>query len=96
VPWRRVLKGQAMSTTSDLTRAIWLWLLQNGGRWTAAEVAEALRKESMPVFDALANMSRRRLVQDYEPVEGERRKRYGVTGTCCVPQGMCVAEVQIC
>lgn len=86
-----------MAATSDLTRAIWLWLLQHGGRYTAAEIAHGLGKDTDPVFAQLTAMCTRGLVAKFPPESSDgRRLRYGVTGLCGIPQGMRVAEVQAC
>ncbi len=79
---------------SDPNRALWLWLLQKGGAWTAHAVAHQLRLHASDVFWALTAMTRRGLVEKQSPEPGSRRLRYAVTGTCLVPNGLCVGEVQ--
>ncbi len=75
-------------------RRIWLWLCVNGGKWTAREIAVRTGGDSIKIFRALHGMARRELIAKYPPAEGERYQRYAVTGTCLVPLGVCVAEVQ--
>ncbi len=79
---------------SQFNREVWLWLLQRGGYWTAEEMARTTGHDSQQLFRALHGMSRRQLVAQVAPAPGSRKKRYGVTGTCLVPLGLCVAEVQ--
>jgi hypothetical protein len=77
-------------------RRIWLWLCTEGGKWTARELAQRIGGDSQEIFRALHGMHVRNLVEQFEPDAGGRYKRYGVTGTCLVPIGLTVAEVQAC
>ena len=79
---------------TDESKDIWLWLFHAGGAWTAYEVARQLRRDADEVFWRLSGMARRGLIVKLAPAIGSRRLRYAVTGTCLVPNGMCVAEVQ--
>lgn len=79
---------------SDPSRSLWLFLLHQGGQWTASEVARRNDISAAEAFQALTAMSRRNLVEKFEPAAGKFRLRYGVTGTCSVPSGFSVAEVQ--
>lgn len=81
--------------TSEFTRTIWLWLLNEGGFWTAAEIARKTEKEVDEVFNCLTAMSRsdRNLVKKQQSPHS-RRLVYGVDGTCLVPCGLALAEVQ--
>lgn len=79
---------------SDKNRALWLWLCSRGGYWTAQEVAQHYGGDSVDIFRSLHSMHRRDLVAQFPPEEGGKRKRYGVTGTCLIPYGVCVAEAQ--
>lgn len=85
-----------MTAILDDTRELWLWLLHRGGKWTAQEVARTHGGDSQQIFRRLHAMHRRQLVEQFPPEAGSRFKRYGVTGTCLVPVGMAVAEVQAC
>lgn len=77
------------------TRDVWLWLMQSGGRYTAHEVAEHFGWDSDYAVERLFTMARDNLIEKFPPEPGQRRKRYGVTGLCNVPQGLRVAEVQV-
>lgn len=75
-------------------RSVWLWLFREGGRYTAAEIAKQFGWHVDYALACLFSMQRHNMIQKFPPAEGSRRQRYGVTGTCRVPQGLCVAEVQ--
>lgn len=79
---------------TDPSRDIWLWLFHDGGAWTASDIAQQMHRETDDVFWRLSGMERRGVVVKMAPSPGCRRLRYAVTGTCLVPNGMCVAEVQ--
>lgn len=79
---------------SDKNRKLWLWLCTEGGKWTALELAKRYGGDSKDIFRSLHAMSRRDLVAQFPPEDGQIRKRYGVTGTCLVPFGVSVAETQ--
>ena len=82
-----------MKASQD-TRTIWLFLLNVGGYWTASEVANRIGYKTEVVFNALTGMERRGLIKKHK---GEKTHRlvYGVDGTCLVPCGLSVAEVQV-
>jgi predicted transcriptional regulator len=85
-----------MPLIADDNRELWLWLFRDGRALTAREVAREMGREPEKVFWQLNQMSqkRRSLVEIMPAREGDRRFRYAVTGTCRVPVGMHVAEVQ--
>lgn len=78
---------------SDENRMIWLWLLNEGGYWTAREIAQRVGMDPLVVFRRCGAMVRRSLIVSRKG-EGQRYLSYGVTGTCLVPKGMTVAEAQ--
>lgn len=79
---------------SPENRKLWIWLCTQGGKWTAQELAVRYGGDSQELFRSLHAMSRRQVIAQFPPAPGERRKRYGVTGTCLVPIGISVAEAQ--
>jgi hypothetical protein len=84
-----------MTQLQTSNRKLWLWLFHEGGRYTAHEVAAHMDWCSEFAVQQLFSMQRRQLIAKFPPAKGSRRKRYGVTGTCQVPTGFSVAEVQI-
>ena len=84
-----------MSALNPETRTLWLWLLDRGGKWTAQELVKVYGGDSLELFKRLHRMHRLELVEQFPPEQGSRLKRYGVTGTCYVPQRMCVGQVQL-
>lgn len=85
-----------MPRIAEDNRKLWLWLLADGRAWTARDLAIELGKLPEDVFWQLNQMAqpRRGLVQMMPAQPGDVRFRYAVTGTCRVPVGMHVAEVQ--
>ncbi|HYF37574.1 MAG TPA: hypothetical protein VD994_19890 [Prosthecobacter sp.] len=81
--------------TCKENRRIWVWLRQRGGKWTAREITQRIGGDSQEVFRRIHDMTRRELIAQFPPQEGERCKRYAVTDTCLVPLGLSVAEVQV-
>jgi hypothetical protein len=83
-----------VSALNPEARKLWLWLLHRGGKWTSQELAKTYGGDSQELFRLLHRMHRNELVDQFPPAEGNRYKRYGVTGTCYVPKRLCVGEVQ--
>lgn len=83
-----------MSALNPEAKKLWLWLMHRGGKWTAQELARVRGGNSLEIFRLLHRMHRNELIDQFPPQEGSRYKRYGVTGTCYIPQRLCVAELQ--
>lgn len=81
-------------TLNETNRNLWLFLFNNGTFLTAHDVSRRTGYPPEKVFRALHAMTKRGLLEQVPPKEGELRKRYGVTGTCWVPNRMKVGEVQ--
>ena len=81
-------------TLQEPNKELWLWMLNEGGRYTAAEVAKKQEIGVELAMQRLFSMQRRRLIDKFPPAPGSRRQRYGITGMCEVPCGMTIAEVQ--
>ena len=79
---------------SEFTKEVWLYLLNDGGYLTARQLATNLKVDIDKILDALHGMERRNLVKKQQGIES-RRLIYGIDGTCLVPCGLAVAEVQI-
>jgi hypothetical protein len=83
-----------MPQIKESNRDLWVWLLNDGGAWTAHDIAKEVEREVDDVFNRLAAMAAKGFVVKLPPANGSRRLRYAVTGTCRIPFGMRVAEVQ--
>ena len=83
-----------MPHITDDSKALWLYLFHAGGTWTARGVADAMDLDIDHVFNRLNSMARRGLLVKLPGTAANRRQRYTVMGTCQVPSGLCVAEVQ--
>ena len=83
-----------MARLNDDTRYLWQWMFQEGGRYTAHEIAKRMQWHTDYAMERIYSMFRNELVEKFPPAAGSRRQRYGITGTCAVPTGMRIAEVQ--
>jgi hypothetical protein len=77
-----------------MNRLIWQWLFDNGGFWTKAEIAIQMGLRQKEVSDAIDKMVRGRTVAKQRTV-GTHLASYGVDGTCLVPKGLRLGEVQL-
>jgi predicted transcriptional regulator len=73
--------------------AVWLMMLREGGRWTAAEVGERLSLDQTAAAGSLRSMYEFGTVQKWERSETNDRVRYGVTVDCKIPRGVTVKDV---
>lgn len=83
-----------MIQLKEPNRKLWLWLLYDGGAWTATDLASHMQQDRDETFWQLYAMAKRGLVEKLAPLAGSRANRFAVTGTCKVPYGIHVAEVQ--
>lgn len=91
---KRDLSPAEREKAFGMTRSIWLHLLREGGRWSTAEIALALKLNPKRVMTILLNMVRTNAVQRWEKTPSPKsRVRYGVTSTCAIPQGVTLADV---
>jgi hypothetical protein len=82
-----------MSKVTGDTARIWLWLLKEGGRHAAVEVANGCELlDTAAAFTLLRSMTEYGSAMRWQ-VEGKRGSRYGVTPGCRVPQGVTVREL---
>ncbi len=79
----------------EFNKKLWMLLFNEGGKFTANELAVRLDVHVDYMMDQLNSMHRGRLIEKFAPEKGSRRLRYGITGTCQAPRGMCLAELQV-
>lgn len=73
--------------------AVWLMMLKEGGRWTAAEVGARLGLDQTAAASALRAMHEFGTLQKWERSEANDRVRFGVTDDCKIPRGVVVRDV---
>ena len=78
------------------TKAAWLFLLREGGRWTAVDIADELGDSNQEVMQMIAAMVSGGLVRRYEKQKPCAYLTYGVTAACKVPRGVTIAELAEC
>ena len=79
--------------THEQTKAIWLWLLHEGGYWTAAEIASMMERSPADIYGCITRLETRGHIKKLK-TENCKKLAYGIDGTCNIPLGLCVAEVQ--
>jgi hypothetical protein len=79
----------------EVTRPLWLYLLEEGGRWTASELARTLSFEINQACAALSQMHTRGMVKRHVPTEYGKTMAYEVDDSCRLPDNspwrMCAA-----
>jgi hypothetical protein len=73
--------------------AVWLMMLKEGGRWTAAEVGARVGMDQTAAACALRSMHEFGTIQKWGRSETNDRVRFGVTVECKVPRGITVRDV---
>lgn len=83
--------------TKFTNAAVWLMLLKEGGRWSAAEVGERVG------MDQTAAATNLRFMEEFGTVKrwarGDKptdRVRFGVTAECKVPRGVKLSDILAC
>lgn len=76
--------------------AVWLMMLKEGGRWTAAEVGQRLAIDQTAAASALRAMHEFGTVQKWERSPANDRVRFGVTPACKIPRGVTISDVIEC
>lgn len=84
-----------MTKMQEPNRALWLWLFNEGGRYSVVEIAEKFDWSVDYATMQIYAMARSNRVQKFkEKLNNRIRLKFGVTGLCEVPFGMTLAEVQ--
>lgn len=78
---------------TGLTPKLWTHMLAQGGRWTAAELAEIARVERKQVENVLLSSVNRGFVVRYEVSDRANGTAYGVTSDCRVPQDIHLKDI---
>jgi predicted transcriptional regulator len=79
--------------TTFKNSAVWLAMLKQGGRWTAAEVGALIGTDQSAAGTALRSMSDFGTVHRWDRSDTNDRVRYGVTADCKVPRGVAVKDI---
>jgi len=74
-----------------LNARVWLHMLREGGRWSAAELSRACGYAD--VQGVLSSMKKRGFAVSYEKSEAERRTTWGINASCKVPRGVTVQDI---
>lgn len=73
---------------------IWMHLVKEGGRWSVAEIAEAIRMKPVAVNNALYRMFEQQMVDRRQRKDGYERVSFGVTVKCKIPLGVTLSALE--
>ena len=83
--------------TDPLPKRIWLFLLREGGWWTAGAIQDALGLERHDnVYAAVRRMSYQGMLERNVPSERGKVITYSVTSACRVPDNVVYSEILEC
>lgn len=88
-----------MNVNNDRTgiaQRIWLLMLKEGGRWSAAEIADKLNDHTLMVSQNVASMVEFGSVCRYEKTTAADRVRFGITPDCKIPRGVSISDILAC
>jgi hypothetical protein len=82
--------------TLSIAARAWLQIVNGGGRWTPAEVRNALClpvEQKTAVDSALESLVSQKAAVRHEPNAECTSQRFSVTGDCMPPRGLSVNEI---
>lgn len=83
-----------MRVQSGLSRRLWLLLLQEGGRWNTADMADALGDDVTLVCGTARSLVDAQMLRRYgREKSASGRVEYGITHDCRIPIGISIADV---
>jgi predicted transcriptional regulator len=82
-----------MSARLGITRRLWLFLLEHGGHWTTAELAEQLGASNTYIDRILWSMHDCGSVSKYRSGQRKNGVAFGVTPRNRIPHGLTLADV---
>jgi hypothetical protein len=80
-------------TKNGITQRIWLFLLEHGGHWTVAELAEQMGSSTPYMDRILWSMSDTGSVSKYRSRQRKNGSAFGVSPGNKVPQGITLREI---
>lgn len=83
-----------MKRQTGITQRIWLFMLENGGRWTVAELAEQMGGVACAYMDRIVwSMHDCGSVTKYRSGQRKNGTAFGVSPRNRIPQGLSLADV---
>jgi predicted transcriptional regulator len=82
-----------MSARLGITRRLWLFMLEHGGHWTTAELAEQLGEDNTYIDRILWSMHDHGSLSKYRSSQRKNGSAFGVTAKNRIPQGLTLADV---
>jgi hypothetical protein len=84
-----------MTNGSFKNADVWLMMLAEGGRWSAAQVGARIDMDQTSVASNLRAMASFGCMKRYErdPMDRHSRVRFGITPECVVPRGITLTQL---
>jgi predicted transcriptional regulator len=82
-----------MSARLGITRRLWLFMLEHGGHWTTAELAEQLGESPAYMDKIVWSMHDCASISKYRSSQRKNGVAFGVTARNRIPHGLTLADV---
>jgi hypothetical protein len=87
------VRPQSIGMQNGQTKAVWLLIAREGGRWSVREVTDTLGDDFDSVSQGLHRMAQLGCLTHYPRTTQRNRVTFGVTAQCKVPQGVTLADL---
>jgi predicted transcriptional regulator len=82
-----------MKAKSGITQRVWLFLLEHGGHWTTAELAEQMGSDAGYMDRIIWSMHAGGTVSKYRSGQRKNGTAFGVTQANRIPHGLSLRQV---
>lgn len=86
-----------MAEFSGISSKMWLAMLKEGGRWSAAEIAKFSKLDAISAHQNLNSLCRTGALRKFDrEASAANRVQFGITAGCAIPRGVTVGEILAC
>lgn len=80
---------------TGMSKRLWLFLLEQGGRWNMSELTDALNEDKSTVSGTARSLVEAQMLRRYGREESASgRVEYGLTACCRIPREISLADLQ--